>query len=506
MASRPRRPRTSGKPVETSAQSPETGNEPTLNADETPEGVEASPDEVLASSSEAQTQDEPAEARRERGQPLPPPESQPGAPSDPLLAEQAGHQDGPSSETASPADADASAQAEFAREEGLSDEAPRRHLGEFEDDEVVADAAHPHAVPVSSDAYRSGDEAALPVEPETPSSSPGLGALVGAGLAGAVLALGGAAALSYAGLLPAREVRETAQYAPVGDVERLSGDLAGLRENVEQLQSAQAAGGSGTSYAPATDLAALSDRVAAAERNLDELAGAEPDPAVSERVEEVAGTAEAAREAAQGAQDALGEIGRRIDTVEASVGDYETRIAAIEEANRQAGVALSAASLKAAIDRGGPFMSELEAFAVASGGGETVDALRDHAAEGVPTQRELLARWPEVERDIRAATAAPSGTGVGDQLLAGLSSLVQTRPTGQAAADGDGTAAALSRMSTALNSGDLAAWRSEWEELPEEGRNASAAFAETVEARRQAETVVDDTLSRAIGASAGNEG
>jgi hypothetical protein len=90
---------------------------------------------------------------------------------------------------------------------------------------------------------------------------------------------------------------------------------------------------------------------------------------------------------------------------------------------------------------------------------------------------------------------------VGEQLLSGLRSLVQVRPAGPAPASEPGPAAALSRLDAAIASGDLAAWQTEWEALPQPAKDASADFAGDVAARLAAERIVSETLAGAPAAS-----
>ena len=80
----------------------------------------------------------------------------------------------------------------FARDEGFAGK--RRDLGEFEDDETVLPAAHPEPAgpdPLTSSPYH----AAAGTSPTD--HRPGFGPLLGAGLLGAVIALGGGAARGF---------------------------------------------------------------------------------------------------------------------------------------------------------------------------------------------------------------------------------------------------------------------------------------------------------------------
>lgn len=502
MANRPRRPRTGGtqgSALDTAGASESERPDAAIVPAADDDGSVTSP----ASEPAAVEADTPLEAQAKTPQSaLPAPQEQPEA-ADAAERRRQSDPDGTSERTdavdASPADA--SATEVFAAEEGLAAKAgepPRRDLGEFEDDEAAPDDRIKPANPPVSDAYR--DRSAIGTSAETTHSGKGsFGALLGAGVAGAVLALLGAALLSSAGVLPGGQAApETGQFAQAGDLEAVSSEVATLREAVGQLQSAEAAGGTGESFASTTDLAAVSDRLAAAEQTLQQRAGTlEESSGVAQAAQ---GTADSAQATAEEARTLAGEIATRMDEV-------ETRIAAVEAAGEQARIALAAAGLKAAIDRGGPFMPELEAFASAGGDAQAVEPLREFAAGGVPTQGELVSRWPEVEADIRRAFVQPNAdAGLGDQLMAGFSSLVTVRSTDAPGEEASGSDATLARMTSALEAGDLQGWLAARSELDEAAQAASADFAAEVEARQQASSVVDAALAGATGGQTDTQG
>ncbi|NDV87449.1 hypothetical protein GTW51_12140 [Aurantimonas aggregata] len=212
-------------------------------------------------------------------------------------------------------------------------------------------------------------------------------------------------------------------------------------------------------------------------------------------------TATQARDTAAAAQEAAEQAGARID---GALAGFDDRLAAMEQRNRRADSALAAANLKSAIDRGGPFMGELETYAQSTEAGGSTDALREFAADGVPSVAALTAAWPTVEGRIAdALRPAEPDAPVGEQLLTGLRSLVQVRPAGPAPASEPGPAAALSRLDAAITNGDLAAWQTEWEALPQPAKDASADFAEDVAARVAADRIVSETLAAAPAAAAG---
>lgn len=519
MANRPRRSkasdRTAPKTIDMTAEG-ETPADGASSADAPPP------------SGQPEAMQEPALTQEPAAKPetrLPAPSQQPPATAGEGIAAQAAAQDKPrvakkpekpekpekpvaaATEPAAEARPDSATDA-FAAEEGFTRPLSDADLSEFDDDETVLSAAAPDAAATPEVApYR---------DPEIHPAPPTTGSLVGAAVGGAVIALVGGGILLYAGLLPGLPVAQPAasQFASAGEMQRLSGDVSTMREALEQIQSAQAAGGATSSPVSATDFSALSDRVAAAERTLQSGTSASGDLATGlddvrsaiDQVRQVADaaqqsatgatdTANSANEAATAARDSAAQAGQQV----ASIG---TRMDAVESANRNAAIALSAAALKAAIDRGGAFMPELEAYAQASGGGEAVDALRDSAASGVTTLAQLQADWPELERQLLLAVRPETANApVGDQFMAGLRSLVTVRPEGAASATAEGPEGAVARMDSALRQGDLAAFLSERDTLPEPAKQASADFAARVEARRQAGQLVDGALTEALNAT-----
>ncbi|WP_224001395.1 hypothetical protein [Aureimonas sp. SA4125] len=469
--------------------------------------------------------------------------------------------------------APASGQEAFAAEEGLQGPTV---ASDSDVDETILSAAEPDFIRDESAATNGPPQPtqdySAPASAHQETRSGGMGSAFGGALLGAALALAGAGALQYAGVLPSvglAEVDENApQYARTGDVQQVSSDLGTLRDEVEQLRSVQAAGGTGPGASQA-DLTSLGDRVAALEQRepppapttdpaaLDairgaadgaraaaetatqtgadartaaevaksaadaaktaadqagQLAGQSQSSAESARqaAETARQTGETAQQAATTAQQTAAAAQTSVAATNEAVAALKQQLAAIEAANQKAGAAIAAAGLKAAIDRGGPFMGELEAFATATGDEAVVGALRGFAAEGVPTQSQLLSAWPEVEtRILSALNPVDPNASVGDQILSGLSGLVTTRPVGAAPAGVTGPNAAISRLAADVEGNDLPAFLAEWEALPQPAKDVSQEFQARVAARVKAEQVVGETLTnavKAVGQPAGTAG
>jgi len=331
--------------------------------------------------------------------------------------------------------------------------------------------------------------------------------------------LGGAAALQAGGYLPALGgVEETGEVAASAEqLDALSGEVAALRDQVQSAPAAPAA--PAENGAAAEQLAALGQRIetletSASTAGADAAAGLQQVGETAAAAQQTAAaaqeTANAAQQAATAAQQSATQANEAATAtqqaaeqasakVDEAAAQFESRIAGMEANNRRADVALAAANLKSAIDQGGPFMSQLETYAEATGAGAATEDLRAFAADGVPSKQALAAEWPAVEDKIAESLrpALPDAP-VQEQLLSGLRSLVQVRPAGPAPAEAKGPDAVLSRLDAAIESGDLAGWQSEWQALPQAGQDASQDFASRVAARLTADRVVAEALSSAL--------
>lgn len=159
--------------------------------------------------------------------------------------------------------------------------------------------------------------------------------------------------------------------------------------------------------------------------------------------------------------------------------------------------AIAAAALKSAIDRGDPFMTELETYAAIAGESAEIGSLRNLAAAGVPTQSELAKDIAERASGIIASAepVAPDA-GVVDRLLASARSLVKVRPVGEV--EGESASAIVARMEADINAGDLQAALGEYESLPEPAKTAAGPLAEKIRARLTADTIIASSVAGAL--------
>lgn len=328
---------------------------------------------------------------------------------------------------------------------------------------------------------------ASPVAPSGKTGDP-LGRLA-SGFIGGVVALIGAAALQWAGVLP----------SPKSDLSAIEQEIAQLRSApVPSLdESSKAAlNGAATDAKQALDqtsgLAAELNTIKQAIADIQNTAPAAATvdtSAIDARIASLEEQINASKQQAAQAGGAASGATTRLDALEAKVNDNSG------QANMA--LAMAATGLKAAVDRGESYKAELDTYiAVASAPGD-VEALRSDAAKGIPTIAALASQFGDVApKIIASASTVDPNAGVLDRLWASASSLVEARPVGMV--EGDGVDAASARIEAHLNAGDLSAAIAEWDKLPTEAKNASQDFGNALKARQKASEVVSKALSDAL--------
>ncbi len=356
--------------------------------------------------------------------------------------------------------------------------------------EVKVESAAETVAETSEDVNRAanGDDAPPMHEVEMPAptvaSAPGglLGKL-GAGVVGGLIALMGGAGLQYAGQLPS-----------FGS----GAELAALKTEVARLSSA-----------PGVDPAVI-DTLNRAQGDL-----ATQVSALSLEIGQLKTTASGSND------DAVAALQAKLTALEGAVANLPTsavaadptasaafkvltdKVAALEAKPSDSGdaksvaTAIAASGLKAAIDRGGSFMNELETYASVVPASPDVEALRTLAAKGVPSQQELLAGFGDVANAMIAAATVPDpNMGILQRLTESAKGLVKARRVGDI--EGDEPDAVVARMEVALQKGDLASVLSLSEKLPEASKAAGKDYLDKVTARRDTDTLVTRALGLAL--------
>jgi len=351
--------------------------------------------------------------------------------------------------------------------------------------------------------------------PRKPAGQGGGAGRLAAGLIGGVVALALAGGLQWAGVLPGLN-------SASGSVS--ASDLAQIRESISALESRAGSDAASVTGPLDTRIRALEDKISAAapengtiadlKKQVSELASrvkatgaAGPDDALTAKLAGI----EKSQTDLQAALDQTGNtikgLASRIDTLQTedkkALQALDTRLSSVEKSlagpreDIKVARALAAAGLKSAIDRGGSFMAELEAYASIEGTSDAVNQLRSLAASGVPTQAQLLSEFSSKANGIiQTAEGGGSGDGVWNRLLDSASSLVKVRQVGEVS--GDSPEAIVARIENRLKNGNLQGAVDEWNTLPKAAQDASADFISQLKARILADKLVAGMLTDAM--------
>jgi hypothetical protein len=317
-----------------------------------------------------------------------------------------------------------------------------------------------------------------------------------AGILGGLIALLGAGSLQYGGYLPALGPERTPESIEDG------GPVAALSNEVEALKTRL----SETPQASPVDLQPIESRIAALETAGNASPAADP-----ETVGKLEGDVTRLTTELAALRDAIARTTEAVSTTESQLTE---RIAAAEQKldeprnDTELARAVAASALKTAIDRGGPFLAELEAFASISPDDPSVAGLRERAAIGVPSRSDLVRDFQPTADAILDAVHQPDGDqGIFNRLMSSAASAIRVRPVGTV--EGDSPEAVVARIETKLQNGDFKGAQIEWQTLPETGRTAAADYKRKLDERVSVEDLIGAVVSGALdrpAAGAANQG
>jgi hypothetical protein len=298
---------------------------------------------------------------------------------------------------------------------------------------------------------------------------------------------------------------DAVKAAPGGDTTKLSQSVADLSSGVQGMSSALqqvksdvaalknavesgSAGDGAAVQALNSKIAALEASVAALGQNGQGVPQEALD-AINQKIAEVSAAASAATDAAKAGEG-------RLAALEQSVAGLSDQIAK-QAAQPKVALAIAAAALKSAIERGGTFTPEVETFAAIAPGAPELPALRDIAAKGVASRADLIAEIDDAANAMIAASeVVDDNAGFWDRLLSSAESMIKVRPIG--AVEGETVPAKVARMEVAVKAGDFSKAIAEYETLPDTSKAAGQAFADKVKARLAAEALVAKALAGAL--------
>ena len=350
---------------------------------------------------------------------------------------------------------------------------------------AAATAAKPAFDSTASSSASSGATAAKPTtatsssgpaKPSTPQQAErkqaATSGLIAAGIVGGLVALAAAGSMQYAGILPSFN----AGRAGSEEIAALKTDLGSLRQQLAN--------------APVGDTSALEQRIA----TLEGAKGEAPQvDGLSEKIAALESTLQSERSAQA---SATAELTRRLADAEAKINEPRDDI--------EVARAIASAALKAAIDRGGPFLTELDTLSKVTPDDPAIASLQSFAATGVPSRSELMQKFPDVANAMLSAINQPDpNQGIMERLTESAFSLVKVRPVGNI--EGETPEAQIARMENKLRNGDLQGAALEWNGLPDAAKTTSADYKKSLDARIEVENLVGGTLNRAI-TSTGRQG
>lgn len=311
-----------------------------------------------------------------------------------------------------------------------------------------------------------------------------------AGIVGGLVTLLGFGGLQYAGFVPALGPDRGAS----GVEQTMSEELQALRNQIAALPAPGAA----------VDNTALEDRIAALEQSAAEpgtngTASAEVETLKAEvgtLTKEIAGLKTALADAQQAATAEKAELTSRIESAEQKLNEPVNDI--------QMAKAVAVTALKSAIDRGGPFLAELDALRSIAPDEQAVSSLTQDAQVGVPTRTDLRRGFPQVADAMLDAINQPDpNEGIFDRLVSSAMSGIRVRPVGSV--EGDTPEAVIARIEDKLNNGDLKGAALEWDGLPAAAKTAGEAFKAKLDQRLRVESVIDAAVAATM-AKPGTEG
>ncbi|MEM1377566.1 MAG: hypothetical protein AAGG69_09270, partial [Pseudomonadota bacterium] len=202
---------------------------------------------------------------------------------------------------------------------------------------------------------------------------------------------------------------------------------------------------------------------------------------------------------------ALEGFSSELQTLASSVESLSAQVEAGGADSTTVARAFAASSLKNAVDRGGAFATELEAFATVAqaSDADAVSTLREFAAAGVPTLSQIVADYPSAANAIIATErAVDEDAGIAGQLFGSLQGLVSVRPVDEQV--GDTPTAISTRIGARLAEGNLDAALAEWDSLPQAAKAASQPFIDSVNARKSVDGLMSQILTSAMSGAASN--
>jgi hypothetical protein len=376
-----------------------------------------------------------------------------------------------------------------------------------------------------TEAKNSEENADVKAQPSKKSASP-----VSAGLIGALIALVGGAGLQWAGILPTMQ-----NSAPQISAE-VTEKISGLEQNLTALDTKLSEQSTSDSASLVSNLSVLTSRIDALETLVqnDNTGALEAISTINARLDEMSSTIinikttpatgiDNAGTLPEGLQDEIANLvalsaaqateinslktliettsqASSVDEATAqAIADMQSRLetaeTTLEKSQSDVPIArsLAAVTVKNAIDRGGKFTVELDAYAQLDGENPALTELQTIAAQGVLSRADLLQQFDAIANQIISADKPEDAeTDIMTRLLDSAANMVKIRQVGEV--EGDTAEAIVARMEQRLLSGELDSAMSEWQKLSDASKAVSQNYSDQLQARMTAEKLADQLL------------
>lgn len=278
--------------------------------------------------------------------------------------------------------------------------------------------------------------------------------------------------------------------APAAVQTQLEKLQASVQKNSETLSAAANGDTSETLTAALASIAALKSQIS----KLESSSGAAAD--LAKRVE---GVEQATAELAS-VKEELSKLQSALDTQSTSISQLANSVETGPD--KKAAMAIAAAALKADVDRGLPFTEPLKTLQAIAGPDADFAELTKFAEQGVPNIVSIANEFQSTVSDaILVTMAPPTDNSLTSRLLAGAKSLVKVKQLSPVT--GDTPEAVLSRIQAALSASKLQTASKEWQSLPEAGQAVSKEWHDKLLSRIAVNNLIDTTVRSFLMSNAG---
>jgi hypothetical protein len=202
-----------------------------------------------------------------------------------------------------------------------------------------------------------------------------------------------------------------------------------------------------------------------------------------------------------GGSEDLAAIDERVGKIETVLPKLAETVERGNAAAQSGAAAIAFANLRDAVDGGGTYSAQLDAFNAVAPEAGNLGVLPARAERGIPTLPQLALALQGVDAQTAPASKPAADASFFDSVIASAKSAVQVRRL-DAGADGSDPEAVLTRAEQQVAKGDLAAAMKEVEALPDSSREAFTRWLDDARARVSADETLADlegTLLASIG-------